>query len=464
MEPDPRTSSLAGLRADQVMCADSVGRTLLAVAVPPDRRRDDTLQRVPVLGRHGEFPEELRRKILAAKAVEEAVPLAQIDDIDAEAVAAWIVDQYSAATYPAVVLGSPHGAAVQLAAVCGAAWLPTTFTLTAPWPGGTPGDWPAAMAWGAGLAERILARNPAITVRQVHDPVLRGSLCGATVSLQVRWRTLPEAYRAFLRSRLAPGGASLMVRDLRNWPVLDGPPGYSFQIGTPTSGWTSEDYSPDSYTFHKLLRGIGAADWPAAGFGSSLQYAETSGEPAIEPELRRIATETGSAGHRVLYRDPHTLSGAVADLYQVWLRPSASARHAVVGSGRMTDPWQAAESGTVPYWCESSSRSATDAAELWLAGSEPFDSVSVLPDPPGTLHDELATLTHWRAIAAFGRRAGKVDRLVAGRYPLLPPAPGQAARSLRNAGAAAGLPAPMPADQAMRRLADNGVALGLLVV
>ena len=290
------------------MCADSVGRTLLAMAVPPSRRRGDILQRVPVLGRHGELPERIRRPVLAARAVEEALPLADIDDIDAAAVAAWIVDQFPAATYPAVVLGSPHGAAVQLAAVCGAAWLPTSFTVTAPWPGGSAGDWVAAMTWGTRLAERIMAGNKAVTVRQVHDPVLRGSLCGATVSLQVRWRSLPPAYRDFLRSRLAPGGASLMVRDLRTWPVLEGSPGYGFQIGSPTSGWTAGDYSTAGPAFPRLLRSLGAEDWPDPDTRSSPRYAETGGEPSIEPELREIAGEMGSTGHRVLYRDPHSLS------------------------------------------------------------------------------------------------------------------------------------------------------------
>ncbi|MEV7627029.1 hypothetical protein [Actinoplanes sp. NPDC089786] len=456
--------TLDALPAGRVVCADSMGRALLAMAVPPAERRGGFLQRVPVLGRHGALPEPVRRAALTAKAVDEAVPLDRIDDIDAEAVADWIVSRYAAATYPAVVLGSPHGAAVHLAAACGAAWLPTTFTVTAPWPGGSVTDWAAAKAWGAGLAERILARNPGITVRQVHDPVLRGSLCGATVSMQVRWRTLPEAYQIFLRSRVAAGGASVLVRDLRDWPVSDGPPGYGFQVGTPTSGWTAEDYRPDSRALTKLLRSLGAEDPPSRNYESSRQYAETSGEPAIEPQLRRIAAETGSAGYRVLFRDPHGFSGAVADLYKVWLRPSAQARRAVVASGRMIDPWPVADDRKVPYWCESSSRQAAEAAEWWLAGSEPFDAVDVLPDPPGTLHDDTATLWHWRTIAAFGRRPGTVDALLAGRYPLLPPAAGRATRRLRADPPGEGQAGPLSVHQAVRWLKGNGPALGLLVI
>jgi hypothetical protein len=130
----------------------------------------------------------------------------------------------------------------------------------------------------------------------------------------------------------------------------------------------------------------------------------------------------------------------------------------------LTDPWQAIGRGLVPYWCESSSRSATEAAELWFAGSRPFESISVLPDPPGIVHDDTAALRHWRAITAFGRRDGAVDALVAGRYPLLPPASGQVTRHLHTVAAAPGPSGPLPVDEAMRGLVENGVALGLLVV
>jgi hypothetical protein len=246
--------------------------------------------------------------------------------------------------------------------------------------------------------------------------------------------------------------------------VLDGPPGHSFQIGSPTSGWTSADYSIDSGAFRTLLRSVGARGWPDPGLDFLLKYAETGGEPSIEPELRQIATETGSAGHRVLYRDPQSFSGAVADLYRMWLRPAGGGRHAVVGSGRMIDPWLAFDRAVVPYWCESSSRSAADAAELWFAGSRPFESINVLPDPPGTVHDDTATLAHWRAIAAFGRREGQVDALVARRYPLLPPAAGQVTRHLRNVPEAPAPPGPLPVDHAVRGLAGSGAAMGLLVV
>jgi hypothetical protein len=461
------TSNLdAASPVDRVMCPESTGHTLLAMAVPPTWRTGSALSRIPVLGRRGDLPDERRREFLAADAAGGAVPLPQVDRVDAEAVATWIVEHYTEAAYPAVVLGSPHGAAVHLAAACGAAWLPTSFTLTAPWPDGDAGDWAASMAWGSRLAERIIARNPQVTVRQVHDPVLRGPLCGATVSLQVRWRTLPDAYRTFLRSRLTPDGAAVLIRDLRTWPVLDGSAGYGFQIGSPTTGWPADRYTLAHPSFCRLLNGIGVRHWSTVRSGIPWQYAETSGEPGLDLDLRRAGAEAGRPVHRVLYRSSQALSACVADLYRAWLRPSNGGRRCFVGTGRMMDPWQAIVAGSVPYWCESSSRTNTDAAQLWLAGSEPFDEISVLPEPPGTLQDDTATLTNWRSVAAFARRKGTVDTCIAGRYPLLPAPPRHATWFLSTSAAAAAGPPPPPmeAGEAVRRLTLGGPPLGLLVV
>ncbi|WP_433796695.1 hypothetical protein [Actinoplanes sp. CA-252034] len=450
-------------QAGRVMCADSVGRALLAMAVPPEQRRGRALSRVPVLGRRGELPEQLRRPALAADAVAEALPAAQIEQLDAEAVAEWIVGHHQSPAYPAVVLGSPHGAAVHLAVACGAAWLPTQFTVTVPWPDGSAGNWPQAMAWGTRLAERVMAHNPGVTVRQVHDPVLRGPLCGTTVSLQVRWRTLPDAYRRLLRSRLTADGTVVLVRDLRTWPVLSGPAGYTFQIGSPTAGWAPADYGDDD-AVRRLLRRAGADDWVSPPTGMTRQYAETSGEASLEPELRRIAAETGHTGHRMFYTDPQAFSGAVADLYRSWLHPRHREWHAVVSTGRLTDPWLGLDTGIVPYWCESSSRAATEAAELWLAGVAPFDRISVLPEPPGSSHEKLASMVHWRSIAAFAGRGGMVDELIASRYPMLPTPAGHATRFFRYASMEYHRPEPLPVGDAVRHIARNATLSGLIVV
>jgi hypothetical protein len=135
----------------------------------------------------------------------------------------------------------------------------------------------------------------------------------------------------------------------------------------------------------------------------------------------------------------------------------------VVGVGRMVDPWQAVARGLVPYWCETSTRVNAESAQYWLAGSEPFETVGVLPEPPGVRTDVTASLANWRAVAAFAERDRRVDRAVAGRYPLLPVPASTATRFLADTVTDVVPPAPMSAGEAVGRLKIGGAVRGLLV-
>ncbi|MEV4351323.1 hypothetical protein AB0J83_43255, partial [Actinoplanes sp. NPDC049596] len=320
------------------------------------------------------------------------------------------------------------------------------------------GDWPAALRWGAALAERLLARNPGVSVRQVHDPLRDGPPCGSTVRLHVRWHHMPRAYERFLRDRMTENGASLLLRDLRTWPVRSLSGRHSFQLGSPVGGWEPEDYSIGNPAFRVVLDDLGVDHWPAPAEAPP-RYAERSGEPAFGMDLNRLSVQTGRPSHRVLYAQPETLSACVADL----LREASGAERCVVTCGRLLDPWQARAGGLVPYWCESAARPAVEAAEWWLAGGEAFDEVTVLPEAPGHDSDRVATLAHWRSLTSFGRRRGRLDQLVAGRYPMLPLAPGHASRVLASAGEARPAPPTLPMPYALTRLQRTGTSLGLLV-
>jgi hypothetical protein len=338
------------------------------------------------------------------------------------------------------VLGSPHGGAVHLAAALGAAWLPTSFTVRVPWPGGSADDWTGAADAGGAPVGRIIAANPSVTVRQVHDPILDGPLCAATMKLHVRWRRLPSAYGNFLRSRLRPGAVSLVFRDVRTWPVLDVGAGHSLQIGSPVSGLGPKDLRPS--------------------WGTLPRYAEGAGEPALEPQLRQVAAESGHTAHRVLYRDPAALSALVADLYRECLPPGGTC---LVETGRLLDPRGVRERGLVPYWCESAASPAVGAAEQWLAGSLPFERVAVLPEPPGVTGGAHAGLNQWRSVAAFGSRGGWVDRQAAGRYPRLPVARSNAVRMTAEVASEGRTMPPMKAGRVLTGLRRQGPLLGMFV-
>jgi hypothetical protein len=462
--PDPPAAS--ALAPARVVSPDGPELPLLQAVSRALRQRDcDDLHRVPVLGRREELPVELRWRALAHEERAEAVPQDLVDRIDAKAVAAWITDRYPAGPVPAVVLGSAHGGAAHLAAALGAPWLPTTFTVTVPWPDGSVGDWTGAMEWGAKLADLILEANPGVTVRQVHDPVRRGALCGTAVTLHVRWRRLPRAYREFLRSRLEPAGAALLLRDTRIWPVLELTDRHSFQLGSPSGGLRHEELTLDNPSFRRLMQDVGEDRWSTPHLDTPACYAELAGEPELERDLRRLSLESGRPVHRVLYPGPGVLSACVGDLYRDWIRGRGGDGDAcVVETGRLIDPWRVLTSGLVPYWCESAARPAVDAAEWWLAGSDVFATVTVLPEPPGTLCDAHAGPAQWRAIASFSGCRPHFNRLAMSRYPTLPLPASHACDVLRSRHRSAGIPGRLPLSRALTALRHSGSRLGLLVV
>ncbi|AGZ43849.1 hypothetical protein [Actinoplanes friuliensis] len=454
-----------GLTMDRVMSHDGPERPLLEAASRAARGRScDDLNRVPVLGRHGSLPDSLRRHALAHLDRAEAVPLEQLPHVDAASVAAWIAEHYPAGSYPGVVIGSAHGGAVHLAAALGAAWLPTTFTVTVPRDDSSAGDWAGAMAAGATAAGLILARNPQVSVRQVHDPVRRGPLCGSTITLHVRWRQLPPAYRHFLRTRLDPGAPVLLLRDTRSWPVVEPGPGHSFQLGSPASGLAPEQYSMEYAPFRRLMYSIGEQSWPVPGWNGLPRYAELAGEPELDRDLRRLCADSGRPVHRALYRGPDALSSCVADLYRRMLAAAGrNADRCVIESGRLVDPWRVLKSGLVPFWCEFPSRAAVDAAEWWLAGSAPFDSVTGLPEAPGTVCDTHADVAQWRAVSRFARHRPDLSRQAMGRYPLLPLATSHASTVIRGLEKQSPDPDPLTMPDVVTALRQAGSRLGFLV-
>ncbi|GAB3808319.1 hypothetical protein GCM10027605_40580 [Micromonospora zhanjiangensis] len=187
-------------------------------------------------------------------------------------------------------------------------------------------------------------------------------------------------------------------------------------------------------------------------------------EPDLEAGLRDWARGVGSPLHRVLYPRPAALSAAVADLYRRWLRRAGkTGDRCVVECGRLLDPAQVIRAGLVPYWCESATARAVAGVEWWLAGSEPFSSVDVLPEPPGLRSPALAGLPQWLAVASFGRRRRMVDRTAARGYPVTPVPTRHATAVLRGQPYDLPSPAPLRAVDVLAELRDGGLPQGLLI-
>jgi len=448
----------------RVVSPESTGRVLLAAASRALRGRDCAdLGRPPLLSRLRGAPEAVRRRALDRAAARTALSAAQAAAIDAEQVARWVVEHYPGPPrrFPGAVLGSPHGGAVHLAVAMGVPWLPAAFDVSVSWPDGTVDDAAGALEYGIRVTGGLLRTDPGVRVRQVYDPAGRGPLAGSTLSLVVRWHRLPRAYRRFLDDRLAPGAPVLLLRDVRSWPVLDAGGGHSFQLGTPTSGLESD--VPPGPVLRWLSR-------DAAGVGGDPPdprrpgQAEHGVEPGFERSLLAWARAAGSPVHRVVFGQPEVLSAAAADLYRDWLRRAGkTGDRCVVECGRLLDPWQVVRAGLVPYWCENATRRSVSGAEWWLAGSRPFSSLDVLPEPPGARSPVFAGLPQWRAVASFGRRRRALDRVAARGYPVSAVATRHATRVLRNQPYDLPVPSPLRVVEVLAGLRDSGAPQGLLV-
>ncbi|MEH0843825.1 hypothetical protein V6U81_15680 [Micromonospora sp. CPCC 205711] len=461
------TAEGAGLAGDRVVAVGSTARVLVAAAARALRGVDCAdLGHPSPLSRFAPAPEAVRRAAAARAAGRVALTEAQAAEVDAERVARWIVDQYPRRRYAGVVLGSPHAAAVHLAVALGVPWLPAAFEMSAHWKRGAVDQPRAALDHGAALAARLLAGNPDLHVRQVHCPASRGPLAGATVSLTARWRALPAAYARFLADRLEPDAPVLLIRDARTWPVLDEGRGHSFQLGCPSSGLEPVDFHPDSHALRQVLRSAGGdgARWEPPEVSSAREDAEHGVEEGFSAAVRQWTQRHGRHLHQVLFPQPGALSAATADLYRRWLRAAGkTGDRLVVECGRLLDPWQVVRAGLVPYWCENATRASVEGVEWWLAGSEPFSSVDVLPESPGMRSPALAGLPQWLAVAAFGRRRRALDRTAARGYPVASVPTRRATEVLRNQPYDLPVPPPLTVGAALAGLRDTGAALGLAV-
>ncbi|KWV31265.1 hypothetical protein [Micromonospora rifamycinica] len=463
-EPVPwaTTAPDAGLSGDRVVAAGSTARVLVAAAARALRGLD-----CADLGHPGPSS---RSTVAAEPARRDAgrvtLTAAQAAGVDGERVARWIVGQYPRQRYPAVVLGSPHAAAVHLAVALGVPWLPAGFEMTAQWTHGAVDRPGAALDHGAAFAARVLAGNPDLHVRQVHCPASRGALAGTTLSLVARWRSLPVAYARFLADRLTRRSAVLLVGDGRGWPVSDSGPGHSFQLGSPASGLEPVDFHPDSPTLRQVLRAAGGtgAGWEPPPVTAARGSAEHGVEPGFTSALDQWTRTRGHELRQVGVPHPGVLSAATADLYRRWLRRAGkTGDRLVVECGRLLDPWQVVRAGLVPYWCENATRRSVDDVEWWLAGSEPFNSVDVLPESPGMRSPALAGLPQWLAVAAFGRRRRALDRTAARGYPVGPVATRRATEVLRGQPYDLPTPPPLGVGEALAGLHEAGASLGLAV-
>lgn len=118
---------------------------------------------------------------------------------------------------PGVVVGvAQGGATAHLSRLLGEAFLPQAFVLTIQ--GGSPqGEAVPYFQLSCDIARRVTERNPEFISIQHFDPVHDGWLTRRVNHLRLKLVRLPEAYRAFIRERVIPGGEVVYLDGGATW-------------------------------------------------------------------------------------------------------------------------------------------------------------------------------------------------------------------------------------------------------
>lgn len=180
--------------------------------------------------------------------------------VNSEGLARQAIGAYSRAAngvgYPAILMGAPNGAVAYLAALLHIPFLPSHFVLS--FADRTEADDVLSyQAHGARLIEPILQRDPRLAAVNHFDPIHDRFLVEQVNHVRLKLLDLPEAYRQFIRSHLAPDGVLLCIDCSYSWMQYQIDERHFFQVGG-LSGYDCDDYLQGSDELDGWLKGLGS--------------------------------------------------------------------------------------------------------------------------------------------------------------------------------------------------------------
>ncbi|MEZ0396979.1 MAG: hypothetical protein ABWK53_11200 [Anaerolineales bacterium] len=167
----------------------------------------------------GALPQAAARFALSRFQALSGLPPRLMDDFRIETLIGQRLADYAglAGPFPAVTVGAAlGGATTYLSLAVGGPFLPQAFVVSLR--GGAPtGDVRQYLRRSLDLARRLTAADPRLFTIQHYDPVHDGWLTRYVNHLRFKLLDLPSAYAAFLRERLAPGGAVVFLEGKAQW-------------------------------------------------------------------------------------------------------------------------------------------------------------------------------------------------------------------------------------------------------
>jgi hypothetical protein len=390
------------------------------------------------------LPSRARRGTFSGMGALQGIPLDQARRISADDMSEWVVRQYGPGPFPVVVVGSPGGGAVHLAAALRAPFLPQTLLVAVRDLQTHPDDPASAMEALAPTTRLVAQRNPDVSVYHMHDPAQDRPMVEGMAYLRLKRHRLGRAFERFLEERLAPGGTVLVIESTRTWRSRAVGERAYFQFGC-LGGVSEEEYHDSGPRIANYLAREGSPyrRWDPPEPDGRRPEAEWGFDPALLPDLEQVTARAGYHLRRLVMKEPQDLSPVVADLYRWRYRQRGMpGQRLLVESYVQWDPLWALRLGAVPFWCRFNMQPAYDELERYLRGAEAYDHISVNLFSQGLRSPGVVPVSHWRRLVTSW---AEVDADVIGvdedAYPL------DTGSTLRFQPAFAALPArhPLPA-------------------
>ncbi|WP_219419173.1 hypothetical protein [Pseudonocardia nigra] len=366
-------------------------------------------------------PTRVRRGTFSALGALQGIPLDHARRISADEIAEWIAGQYGRGPYPIVVVGSPSGAAVHLAAALRAPYLPQT-TLAAVRDLATHPDDPRGAMQALAPTTRLVAhRNPEVAVYHMHDPAQDRPMLEGMAYLRLKRLTLGRTFERFLAERLAPGGTILVVEATRTWRSHAVGERAYFQFGA-LGGVPEDEYHDSGVRIADYLDREGSPwrRWDPPEADARRPEAEWGFDPALRPDLERVAAEYGYRLRRLVVDEPQELSAFVADLYRWWYRRRGlPGRRLLVESYVQWDPLWTLRLGAVPFWIRFNMEPSYKELERYLERTEPYDHIHLNLFSQGLQSPGLVPVQRWRELVTSSARLhGDLVGVDEDAYPL----------------------------------------------
>ncbi len=212
--------------------------------------------------------------------------------------------------FPAIVMGAGlGGASAHLSLALGAPFLPQAFVTTLR--GGSPdGCTLRYYERSASRAMRIAAQNRQLITIQHFDPVHDGWLTRFVNHLRFKLIDLPEAYKDYIHSHLAPGGAVCFLDCRAQWLRFRVAERSFFQVG----GWgdlSPQEFIDGSSRLQEYCRQakLSECGWRLEGFPlESGPESEWGVEPGLGEALKAFCEAHGYRFVRIALPEPHDYS------------------------------------------------------------------------------------------------------------------------------------------------------------